>query len=554
MPPFSFDVKKMVYFFRGVGYDKKERQVDYMEYHLQKIKDLSIHKGKRGCLHVIFGRTGVLIICFLLQFLLLFFGMRYLARYIYWFFGGYLAFGIILLIIIVNRVQNPVFQLSWAIMVLLFPIFGGLLYLYIELQPGTRVLSRRIEEIEELTKASLVQQPEVLRRLEAQDKRTAQLAHYVERTEHYPICQNTQVRYFASGEEKFASLKTQLMKAEKFIFLEYFILAEGYMWDSIYEILKAKVKEGVEVRIMYDGMNELYNLPNDFRACLQEAGIRCKVFSKVYPVISTHYNNRDHRKIVVIDGHTAFTGGVNIADEYINRKERFGHWKDAAIMLQGEAAKSFTVMFLKMWDITEKLENMSWYLADTPALQRESNGFVMPYAANPFGKERTAERIYLEILNNAQQYVHIMTPYLVPDYEMMQALIYAAKRGVDVKIILPHIPDKKYAFALAHSYYKKLIASGVKLYEYTPGFVHSKLFVSDNVRAVVGAINLDYRSLYLNFECAVFLYGVTQICDIEKDFRSTLPKCQLMTMFDVKHDKWTRKVSGMLLKLFAPLM
>lgn len=503
---------------------------------------------------MVFGRTGILAVCLLLQVLLLFFGMTYLAKYVYWFFGGYMAFGLLLVIIIINRTNNPVFQLSWAVMVLLFPVFGGLLYLYIELQPGTRVLSGRIAEIEKLTDQSLPQNPAVLQRLEQKDRRTAQLAHYIEQTEHYPIYQNTEVKYFASGEEKFEELKKQLLTAEKFIFLEYFILAEGYMWDSIFEILKAKVKEGVEVRLMYDGMNELSNLPHHFKEMVEAEGIRCKVFSKVYPIISTHYNNRDHRKIAVIDGHTAFTGGVNIADEYINRKERFGHWKDAAIMLQGEAVKSFTVMFLKMWDITEKLEDMSCYLEDAPALQKESNGFVMPYPANPFGKERSAERIYIEILNNAQQYVHIMTPYLVPGHEMMQALIYAAKRGIDVKIILPHIPDKKYAFALAHSYYKRLIQAGVKIYEYTPGFVHSKIFVSDNIRAVVGAINLDYRSLYLNFECAVFLYGATQICDVERDFRLTLPKCQLMTLFDVKHDKWTRKAAGMFLRLFAPLM
>lgn len=526
-----------------------------MEYQLQKIKDISITKGKRGILHVVFGRTGILCICLLLQFWLLVLGFTYLAQYIYWFFGGYLAFGFLLLIVIINRMDNPVFQLSWAAIVLLFPVLGGLFYLYVELQPGTRFLAGRIEEIEKLTNNCLTQDTQVMQKLELRDRRTAQLARYIGKTEHYPIYQNTQATYFSSGEEKFEELKKQLQSAEKFIFLEYFILAEGYMWDSIFEILQAKVKEGVEVRVMYDGMNELYNLPGNFRETLKTAGIQCKIFSKVYPIVSTHYNNRDHRKIVVIDGHTAFTGGVNIADEYINRKERFGHWKDAAIMLKGEAVKSFTVMFLKMWDLTEKLEDMSCYLQDAPALvSSESDGFVMPYPANPFGKERTAERIYIEILNNAQQYVHIMTPYLVPGYEMRQALIYAAKRGIDVKIILPHIPDKKYAFALAHAYYKKLIQAGVKIYEYTPGFVHSKLFVSDNVRAVVGAINLDYRSLYLNFECAVFLYGATQICDIEKDFRTTLPKCQLITLFDVKHDKWTRKVTGKLLKLFAPLM
>ena len=213
-------------------------------------------------------------------------------------------------------------------------------------------------------------------------------------------------------------------------------------------------------------------------------------------------------------------------------------------------------MFLRMWGVHDKLDNFAVYLKETEdaALAQKRGGYVMPYAANPFCTERTAERIYIDILNSASQYVHIMTPYLVPGHEMMQALVYAAERGIDVKIILPHIPDKKYAFALAHSYYKKLIGAGVHIYEYTPGFVHSKVFVSDNKRAVVGAINLDYRSLYLNFECAVFLYGAPQICDIEADFRMTLPKCQLMTMFDVRHDKWTRRLSGMFLKIVAPLM
>lgn len=525
-----------------------------MDYQLQKVKELSIKKGKNGILKIVFGRTGVLLACFLIQMLLIALGFQFLAQYIYWFFGGHMLFGVVMLIVIHNRIDNPAFQLAWAAIVLLFPVSGGLMYLYVELQPGTRVLSARIEEIDRVTEGSLYQENEVLQELARKDYSTAQLANYIWNTEHYPIYKNTEVTYFPSGEAKFEELKKQLSAAKRFIFLEYFILSEGYMWESIEEILVAKVKEGVEVRVLYDGMNELYNLPAHFADRLKDAGIRCKVFSPVYPVISTHYNNRDHRKIVVIDGHTAFTGGVNLADEYINRKERFGHWKDAAIMLHGEAVKSFTVMFLRMWDITEKVENMALYTHDIEMAMPECNGFVMPYPANPFGKERTAERIYIDILNSAQRYVHIMTPYLVPGYEMRQALIYAARRGVDVKIILPHIPDKKYAFALAHSYYKKLIQAGVRIYEYTPGFVHSKVWVSDDIRAVVGAINLDYRSLYLNFECAAFLYDVEEIQQIEEDIRATLPKCQLVTMFDVRHDKWTRKLTGKFLKLVAPLM
>ncbi|MCD8346595.1 MAG: phospholipase D-like domain-containing protein [Lachnospiraceae bacterium] len=586
---------------------------------VKDIKDRSMDRGRRGVSHVIFGRTGVLIVCLLAEVLLLFLALHYVAQYIYLFFGTHVVFSFLILLLILNRVEHPAFQLAWASLVLLFPIFGGLLYLYIKLQPGMRILERRMQELDNHTRDLLPQDPAALRELSFENPRMAQLAYYVGEQRGCPVYRGSEVTYFASGEEKYEELKKQLRAAKQFIFLEYFIIAEGVMWDSVQEILEQKVQEGVEVRLMYDGMNELNNLPHDFSRKMKGLGIRCKVFSPVYPVISTSYNNRDHRKIVVIDGQVAFTGGVNLADEYINRKERFGHWKDAAIMVRGEAAQSFTVMFLKMWDVTEKQENIAVYLkkpeaaaggafaagapeeqppasekameeqqkeqpleaaaktikeqqkeqpretiAQVPEEQNEENagtsgqaqetGFVLPYATNPLQETQTAERVYLEILNSAQRYVHIMTPYLIPDHELLQALLYAARRGVDVKLILPHIPDKKYAFALAHSYYKVLIHAGVRIFEYTPGFVHSKVVVSDDICAVVGAINLDYRSLYLNFECAAFLYEVPQIRDIEADFRRTLIECQLMTDFDIRHDKITRKIAGHVLKLLAPLM
>ena len=551
----------------------------FQDVDIKEIRKESINKGKRGIKHVIFGRTSIMLACFLLQLLFLILGLRVLSEYIYVFFGGYLVFGVIILLIILNRTENPSFQLAWASLVLLFPAFGGLLYLYIELQPGTKILSGRLEEIDQECKGMLEQDPAVLRGIGEVDPRAAQMANYV-RKNGYPIYRNEGVRYFPSGETKFEELIYQLKQAQKFIFLEYFIISEGYMWDSVLAILRHKVQEGVEVRVMYDGTDEMFNLPHEYPNELKGMGIRCKVFSPVYPVFSTHYNNRDHRKIAVIDGRVAFTGGVNLADEYINRKERFGHWKDAAVMVQGEAVKSFTVMFLKMWAVSEKTENMALYLrpvsAENPEAQEmdgaaaagrethelayrsagfdHSAGYVLPYAESPFAPDRTAQRVYLEILNSATRYVHIMTPYLVPDQELIQALKYAAKRGVDVKLVLPHIPDKKYAFALAHSYYKRLMEDGVKIYEYTPGFVHSKVFVSDDVRAVVGAINLDFRSLYLHFECALYLHGVAEINAIEDDFHATLPKCQLVTDFDVRHDKITRKIAGQFMRLVAPLM
>lgn len=596
-----------------------------MENQFQSVKDKSVEKGKNGVKRIVFGRVVILAACLIVQLLLLFVGMNYLARYIYWFFGGYLAFGLIILFLIVNRTMNPGIQLSWAAIVLMFPVFGGLLYLYVEIQPGTHMLKAALDGIDGKLAGILHQDGDVLRQLGARNANTAQLASYIYNEESYPVYRNTGVQYFPSGEAKFAELLHQLGLAEKFIFMEYFIVAQGFMWDSVFEILREKVAEGVEVRFMYDGMNGLYNVPGNFQDMLRKAGIQCKVFSPVYPIISTHYNNRDHRKIVVIDGHTAFTGGVNIADEYINRKERFGHWKDAAIMVQGDAVRSFTIMFLKMWNVAGKLENIEPYLnfsSDVDRVQRgimtagagekaagqiqeaeqpqpgakeeaagqireaeepspgareedagqvrkaeepspetgeetalaENRGFVLPYATNPFHSEHIAKRIYLDILNHAKRYVYIMTPYLVPDYELLQTLTYAARRGVDVKLLMPHIPDKKYAFALGHSYYRYLIQAGVHIYEYTPGFVHSKVFVSDDTEAVVGAINLDYRSLYLNFESAVFMYDVPAIFDIKADFLRTLRSCQLITNFDIRHDKISRKLVGGVLKLFAPLL
>ncbi|MCC8137270.1 MAG: cardiolipin synthase [Clostridiales bacterium] len=532
-----------------------------MENQLSRVKDIrdrSVDRGRRGMHHVIFGRTGVLMLFLLAELLLLFLMLHFVAQYIYLFFGGHVVFAFLVLLLIINREEHPAFQLAWASLVLLFPIFGGLLYLYLKLQPGMRVLAGRMQEMDRETCNLLPQDSRIMRELDLQNPRAAQLAYYIGRRQGYPLCGNTEVVYFSSGEEMFEELKKQLQDAKHFIFLEYFIISEGYMWESIQEILEQKVKEGVEVRLMYDGMNELNNLPHDFSREMKNLGIRCKVFSPVYPVISTSYNNRDHRKIAVIDGLTAFTGGVNLADEYINCKERFGHWKDAAIMMRGDAARNFTVMFLKMWDVSEKSENIAVYLKESakepPAGSLTDGGFVLPYATNPLAETQTAEHVYLEIINSAVRYVHIMTPYLVPDHELMQALIFAAQRGIDVKLILPHIPDKKYAFALAHSYYKTLVSAGVRIFEYTPGFIHSKVVISDDICGVVGAINLDYRSLYLNFECAAYLYNVPAIRDMEADFKKTLIESQLVTAFDIRHDKVLRKLAGHVLKVIAPLM
>ena len=330
------------------------------------------------------------------------------------------------------------------------------------------------------------------------------------------------------------------------------------MWDSILEILEQKVREGVEVRFMYDGMCSLMLLPYRYPRQMEAKGIHCKAFSPIRPMLCTIQNNRDHRKIVVIDGHTAFTGGVNLADEYINEKPRFGYWKDTAVMLKGDAVKSFTMMFLQMWNIWEKtpLSYEKYLCREIPPQSAEASkgGFVMPYGDSPLDHEPVGKYVYVDILYQAKSYVHIMTPYLILDDETINALVFTAKRDVEVIIIMPHIPDKKYAFFLAHTYYEELLDAGVQIYEFTPGFVHAKVFTSDDEKAVVGTINLDFRSLYHHFECAAYMYQNPVVADIEKDFQETLKQCVKITKETCKAYPFYQKIAGKGLRLIAPLM
>ncbi len=289
-----------------------------------------------------------------------------------------------------------------------------------------------------------------------------------------------------------------------------------------------------------------------YKKRLQNIGIQSRVFASVTPFLSTYYNYRDHRKILLIDGKVAFTGGVNLADEYINKIERFGYWKDTALMLEGPAVDTFIVLFLQMWTYSHELLDVTPYMVEHECF--DTLGFVVPYGDIPLDKDKVGKNVYIDILNHARDFVHIMTPYLILDGELLHALKFAAERGVDVIIIMPGIPDKKSAYYLAKTYYPTLLASGVKIYEYTPGFIHAKVFVSDNSRAVVGTINLDYRSLYHHFECATYLYGTSSVLDIEEDFQATKDQCHRVSTTDVKNLPFYQKTLGLLARLVAPLM
>ena len=512
-----------------------------------------IQKGRKGAMRVIYGRTAIIVVSFLAQIILIANVVNFFRPYIPMFFGGYMVLGLGIVLLILNKETIPETKLMWTVITMLLPLVGAALYVYVEMQPGYRLLAKRLKDIYKQTEAFVQQDEAVLDALEQKDIGTAQLARYVHKNGNFATYQNTEVTFFPLGEDKFAAMLTELEQAEQFIFMEYFILKEGYMWEKILEILERKVQAGVEVRVMYDGTCAMFDLPYRYPEELKAKGMQCKMFAPIRPILSTHYNNRDHRKILVIDGKVGFTGGVNIGDEYINRVEKHGHWKDTAVMLKGDAVQGLTMMFLQMWNVTEKEPEYGKYLQKAEK-GAQAKGFVLPYGDSPFDDEPVGETVYMDILNRAKKYVHIMTPYLIIDQSMITALTFAAKRGVDVKLILPHIPDKKFAFALAKSHYKELLKAGVRIYEYTPGFVHAKIFTSDDEKAVVGTITLDYRSLYLHFECAAFLYQVEEIAEIEKDFQRTLEKCQEVILENRKKGTFFLRLEGWLLKWLAPLM
>ena len=505
----------------------------------------------RGLWKIIFGRTAILVGLMLIQIVLLLGGFAILGKHVIVFNFLFGILGVIILIYILNARQNSSFKLMWIIFILAVPIVGVVFFIYTKVQPGTKYIGDRIEKIIEEETLFLRPSREAVNKVLVSSKHEFGLFKYIYEKGNYPVYDNASVKYFPLGEDKFEEMIYQLERAKDFIFLEYFIVERGYMWNTVLEILTRKAREGVEVRFMYDGTNTLSLLPKNYPEQMEKRGIKCKVFAPMTPFLSTHQNNRDHRKILVIDGHTAFTGGVNLADEYINKRERFGHWKDSAVMLKGEAVSSFTLMFLQMWNISEK--NPEWKKWLAPVHSEQCSGFVMPYADCPLDDEKVGENVYIDILNRATSYVHIMTPYLILDSKLENAIKYAAQRGIDVKIILPGIPDKKTAFALAKTHYKGLTNAGVKIYEYTPGFVHSKVFVCDDEKAVVGTINLDYRSLYHHFECAAYMYRTGCITDIEEDFNETLKKCSEVTPETIKKERFYYKITGQILKFVAPL-
>ena len=514
-----------------------------------------LRKGQKGLIHAIFSRFGLVLVLLVLQFGALFSLMRWFSNLLPHYLGGTLLVTAAMMVYLLNQDMNNSVRIPWLVVTALAPVLGVLLFCYTKEDVGHRMLKKRLLELEGQTRSQLPQNKKTGKALDADCPGAASLAQYLRgRGGGFPVYENTQVTYFPSGEAKFAALLPQLESATQYIFLEYFIIDEGLMWGRILEILARKAAQGVDVRVMYDGTCEFSTLPRDYPRRLEALGIQCKVFAPVTPFVSTHYNYRDHRKILVVDGRVGFTGGVNLADEYINHVEKYGRWKDAAVMLEGEGVRTMTALFLQMWSIQREPEFAQFLTRPLPETQ--ANGFVIPYGDCPLDGERVGEMVYIDLLNRARHSVHIITPYLILDGELETALRFAAERGVDVHLILPGKPDKWFAYALAKTHYLPLLSSGVKISEWVPGFTHAKVMIMDGQEAVVGTINLDYRSLYHHFENAVWMRGVDCLPRIEADFQDTLAQCR--TVEPTRQSVWQGKkllhLVGMMLKFIAPLI
>lgn len=458
------------------------------------------------------------------------------------------------LLVVINihaRYRSSASKISWIILILIFPVLGLCLYLLVGQPWATQTMRMRFENIDRNLSPCLPQNPSAEKHLKDADPAAYNLSEYLRKWGKYPLYENTRVEFHGQGEIAFEALKAELRKAEKFIFMEYHAIEFSKCFMEIEEILEERVKAGVEVRLFYDDVGSFSFIGPHFVRRMEEKNIRCRVFNPLLPFINPFMNNRDHRKITVIDGKVGFTGGYNLADEYFNVKHPYGHWKDTGLKLTGDAVRSLTVMFLEMWNAVKKMdEDYGRYTGlSQPAVPAE--GFVQPYADSPLDDERVGENVYLNLLKNAKRYCWITTPYLILDDEMMHELVLAAKRGVDVRIITPGIPDKKTIFRLTRSYYAQLIRAGVKIYEYTPGFIHAKQMLVDDDAAVVGTINLDYRSLYLHFENAVLFRACGAVMQLKHDFEKTFPLCcpQASTGKNCRMG-----MLDSLLRLFAPLL
>ena len=493
-------------------------------------------------------------VCILLEFALLIFVFSWLYDVFWPITILAWVFYFITLIYILNRDEIPENKLPWLVILLLLPILGAFVFMLLSSNSTSKDDYLRYEKSAKKIRPHM-RQTENIEKLRALDIDAYAQARYLFDGARMPVFNKSKTTYYPLGEDFHVDLLTELKKAKRFIFMEYFIVQEGVMWDSVHRVLRDKVTQGVEVYMLYDDLGCIATLPDDYYKELCDEGIHCLPCNKFKPILSHIHNNRDHRKITVIDGKVGFTGGINLADEYINAYEKHGHWKDTAVKIEGEAVKSLSALFMSLWNMQSDHQlSADMYLSGF-VCEDCGSGYVVPFgdSPSPIDTEDIGKTVYMNMLSAARDYVYITTPYLICDRELLNAICNASRRGVDVRLITPHIPDKKAIFLMTRSNYKKLIDSRVKLYEYTPGFIHAKSFVCDDKFAVCGTINLDYRSLVHHFECGAWMYNTESIIDMKDDFLSTVEVSQLVSKHDATLGFFDRMFAE-IMKVFSPLL
>lgn len=463
---------------------------------------------------------------------------------------------LIVAVVVYGRRENAAMKMMWMMLIISFPPLGVVLYLLTGLTGSTVAMKRRFNVAEADLSASLPVDEAQLKAVSLSNPQAAGIPHYISRSAHFPLYRHTAVAFHPDPLTAFEALKKDLSRAERFIFMEYYAIEDSTAFNEIRSILKERAKAGVEVRLFYDDIGSIFFINTDFVQRMESDGIRCRVFNPMLPIANILMNNRDHRKMTVIDGRIGYTGGYNLADEYFHLKQPYGYWKDSGVRLEGPAVCSLTHQFLIMWNAIRSHDlddhDFSRYFPDVKPL--DAPGFVQPYGDSPLDNENVGENVYMSILNSAEHCCWFMTPYLIITDEMVRAFTLAAKRGVDVRIVTPGIPDKKITYRVTRSSYRQLAQSGVRIYEYTPGFCHAKQCVCDDRLAVCGTINLDYRSLYHHFEDAVFMMDTSAVVDIRRDFENVFAQSREVTSGYVARPSAAVHLHETLLRLIAPLL
>ncbi len=508
----------------------------------------------RKLLKLVTQKAAITVLSFFIQIALIVLGVLYAAAQFWWIWIVFEFCSFLICLYIVSRDMNPSYKLSWCMLILIAPAFGWLVYLFFGRQHTPRRVRKKLRRAADVSQVLLnMTNAKLLDARASLNPTGSTCADLVLNAGSYPVYGGTSTTYYSLGDEFFPALLEDIRGAKKFIFMEYFIYEHGEIWDGIEAALIERARAGVDVKLIYDDVGSMFTLPKKGIKRLQEGGVKVLPFNKITLSFDIRLNNRSHRKITVIDGETAYTGGNNIADEYANKVVRFGHWKDTHMRFTGGAVWSFTAMFLSFWSILSD-EKVDYYKYVGTSYSADAVGYVQPLSSGPGRDEHLIESAFINLISTAKRYVYITTPYLILDNEIQSALIDAARSGVDIRIIIPHIPDKKIVYATTKSFVPVLVKAGVKVYTYTPGFIHAKMVIVDDERAFIGTCNMDYRSFYLHYEDGAILYNVDTIADMKADFTSTIKVSKEVDKDKINDVLLTTRLGRSLLRLIAPMM